>query len=220
MAKSIHPAARWSIRQVIALLRCCVPMARLQSVSVNETGGAASREKTKAFFDPDEDPLSEKAVRYGDTWLFVSFLGWVHPVDFTGDAPVPGEPWSLFTDAQRNDNWRPGGLQYMAVHEGRGWLYVAVHQGGEGSHKDAGSEVWVFDLAKRERRAIIALDTPASSVAVSHDAKPLLYTSDLAAPVVYVYDAVSGEQQRAIAGMMFTPSLLQTPLPPTRKVSQ
>ena len=192
----------------------------LQEVSVDEAGGVASREKTEAFFDPEGDPLSEKAVRYGDTWLFVSFLGWIHPVDFAGESPVPGERWSLFTDSQRSENWRPGGLQYMAVHEGRGWLYVAVHEGGDGSHKEAGSEVWVFDLAKRARRAVITLDSPASSLAVSSDDKPLLFTSDLAAPVVHVYDAVSGEKQRAIAGMMLAPSLLQTPLGRTKKVSR
>jgi methylamine dehydrogenase heavy chain len=184
----------------------------LQHVGLTASGELAGRDRTKAFFDADDDPVTEKAARHRDSWLFVSFNGWVHPVDFSSGTPVPGEQWSLFTDAERADSWRPGGLQFTAVHDGLGLFYVAVHQGGDGSHKQAGSEVWVYDLTTRKKRAAIVLDAPASSIAVSNDDKPLLYTSDLAAPVVYVYDAVSGQQQRAISGMMFTPSLIQTPL--------
>ncbi len=40
--------------------------------------------RTTQFFDPNKDPLTEKAVRRGNEWLFVSFEGMIHPVDVSG----------------------------------------------------------------------------------------------------------------------------------------
>jgi methylamine dehydrogenase heavy chain len=129
-------------------------------VEVAEDGTSATVNRTAAFFDPQKDPLTEKAVRRGDTWLFVSFEGVIHPVDVGGPAITFGETWSLLGAAERTDEWRIGGAQHLAVHEATGRLYALMHQGGVDTHKDAGTEVWVYDLATKARTATFPIPNP------------------------------------------------------------
>ena len=121
------------------------------TVALDDTGQAAHVERTEPFFDPQKDPVTEKAVRRGSEWLFVSFEGVVHPVDMSGETPRFGETWSLVGDEDRRAAWRIGGGQHLAVHAASGRLYALVHQGGADTHKEAGTEVWVYDLATRRR---------------------------------------------------------------------
>jgi methylamine dehydrogenase heavy chain len=81
-------------------------------------------------------------------------------VDVSGPQPRPGARWSLFDDADREDDWRIGGRQILAVHHATGRLWVLVHQGPPDTHKEGGSELWSYDLATRERVDRIALRTP------------------------------------------------------------
>jgi methylamine dehydrogenase heavy chain len=129
-------------------------------VELDESGREAARARTAPFFDPKADPVTEKAVRRGDEWLFVSFEGVVHPVDVSQPEPRFGETWSLLSDADRADSWRVGGVQHLAVHAATGTLYSLVHQGGVDTHKDPGTEVWLYDLARRERIGRIAVRSP------------------------------------------------------------
>ena len=99
-------------------------------------------------------------MRRGNEWLFVSFDGMVQPIDVSGDTLQPGERWPLFDDADRRDSWRIGGGQHLALHAPTGRLYALVHQGGPDTHKEAGTEVWVYDLATRKRVQRIALLNP------------------------------------------------------------
>ena len=127
------------------------------SVTVDEAGLEASKEHSAAFFRPIEDPVLDKAVRIGAKWVFVSFAGMVHAVDVSGPSLRFDEPWSLFDGAELGDSWKVGGQQPFAAHDASNRLYALVHQGGEGSHKDPGREVWVYDLASRARVQRIAL---------------------------------------------------------------
>lgn len=136
----------------------------LLTVSLDERGAEASKQRGRPFFDPESDPVTEKAVRVGDTWLFVSFAGIVHPIDVSGPTPTPGEPWSLLSDEERGDSWRVGGTQYLAVHEPSQRLYALVHRGGEHSHKHPGTELWVYDLGRHERVQRIELHNPGISI--------------------------------------------------------
>ena len=70
-------------------------------LALDESGGAPSKAKTERFFDPQADPVTEKAVRRGDEWLFVSFEGVVHAVDVSGPALRFAETWSLVDEAER-----------------------------------------------------------------------------------------------------------------------
>ena len=73
-------------------------------------------------------------------------------------------------------------MQHLALHAGTGRLYSLMHVGGEYTHKDPGTEVWVYDLAGKRRVQRIALKDPATSIAVTRDAKPLLFSIFIGAP--------------------------------------
>jgi len=128
-----------------------------------DAAGTAETTRTARFFDPQQDPITEKAVRRGDEWYFVSFDGRVHPVDVSGDTLRFAEPWPLFDDADRRAQWRIGGGQLLAIHGPSGRLYGLMHQGGPDTHKEPGTEVWVYDLATKKRVQRIPLLSPLMS---------------------------------------------------------
>jgi len=134
------------------------------SVTLDDDGHEASRTRSEPFFDPQADPVTEKAVRYGNQWLFVSFEGKVHPVDVSGPQIRFGEVWSLATDAERSERWRIGGLQHSAVHQQTGRFYALMHRGGPDTHKDPGEEVWIYDLASHRRLDRVKLVNPGLTV--------------------------------------------------------
>ncbi len=183
---------------------------RLLDIEFDQSGAERRKERTEKFFDPATDPVTEKAVRRGNTWYFYTFGGMVHALDLT-EGLTFGEPWSLLDDQARGESWLPGGLQPTAVHAASGQLYVIMHQGGPGSHKDPGGEVWVYDLATRKRLNRIVLAAPAMSVQVSQDEAPLLYTAFMGSGDLEVYDARSGEHLRTVPQVGLTPGLLITP---------
>src|SRR4030095_4027165 len=53
-------------------------------VATLDASGAASVARSARFFDPQADPLTEKAVRRGNEWLFVTFDGMVEPLGVPG----------------------------------------------------------------------------------------------------------------------------------------
>ena len=129
-------------------------------VTLDEQGREASKRRFPPFFDPRSDPVTEKAVRRGDEWLFVSFEGRVHAVDVSGPEPRFPEPWDLIGAEDRAAGWRIGGHQLLAVHGATGRLYALVHQGPPDTHKDPGKELWVYDVGERRRLQRIELHSP------------------------------------------------------------
>lgn len=181
----------------------------LMTVTLDDEGKEAERTRSDPFFDPQGDPVMEKGVRRDDVWYFVSYEGDVYEVDVSGDEPAFRESWPL-TDEEAG-GWRPGGFQLLAVHPGRNELAVLMHgQGGPGSHKNPGTEIWVYDLESRERVRRIELAAPALSINITHDAQPVLLASH-GEPVIDVYDFASGELLRTITGVGQTPLYLQVP---------
>lgn len=183
----------------------------LLTVTLNDQGEVTDKQRNEPFFDPQADWVTEKAVRFEDTWIFVSFNGNVYPVDVSAERPKPGPRWSLFSPAEREESWRPGGIQHLAVHQSGGKLYALVHQGGDGSHKDPGQDVWVYDLKSRQQVQKIKLDKLSTAIQVSKDDAPLLFSIFIGNPTLDIYDAVSGKYLRSVGEIGFTPTLLQTP---------
>lgn len=180
------------------------------AVRLDDAGTAIASERTPRLFDPERDPVTEKAVRDGDTWLFASFAGDIVPVA-TGDAgPRAGARWSLTTAREREEQWKPGGMQHLALHAGSRRLYSLMHQGGPDTHKDPGSEIWVYDLASRERMQRIALTGPLTSIAVTADDQPLLFGLFIGAPELRVFDARTGAALRTVGEIGLTPTVLVT----------
>ena len=134
------------------------------TITLDDDGREASRSRTQPFFDPKVDPVTEKAVRAGNQWLFPSFAGQLYAVDVSGPEVRPAAPWSLLSDADREQSWRIGGMQHLAVHAPTGRLYTLMHRGGPDTHKEAGEEVWVYDLGARRRVERIVLRNPGLTI--------------------------------------------------------
>lgn len=129
-------------------------------IGLDDRGAVASAERTEPFFDATRDPVTEKAVRRDDEWIFVSYDGVVHTVNVHGPSLAFGATWSLVDDTDRQASWRIGGLQHLAVHAASGRLFALMHQGPKDTHKDPGTEVWVYDLEERRRVQRIVVPSP------------------------------------------------------------
>ena len=119
------------------------------------------------------------------------------PIDLSGTEPQVGDEWSLINDEA--GGWRPGGLAVTGT-DSSGRMYVLMHpEGYEGSHKDPGVEVWVFDVETRRRVDRIALELPAISIGLTRDENPLLLATNINLEVD-VYQVSSGELLRTLSG--------------------
>lgn len=183
----------------------------LLTVTLNDKGEVTDKQRIKPFFDPQSDPVTEKAVRWGNTWIFVSFNGDVYPVDVSTGLPVPGKRWSLFSAAEREASWRPGGIQHLAVHESTNSLYALVHQGEKDTHKEPGKDVWVYDLNSHQQVRKIKLENLSTSIQVSKDDKPLMFSIFIGNSTLDIYAASSGKFLRSVDEIGFTPTIMQTP---------
>jgi len=210
------------------------------TVHLKETGELERITRSKSFFDVVADPVSEKGVRDGSTWWFTSFEGLFYQVDFGGDAPVPEGPWRLFTDDELEDGWRIGGAQHLAYHRGTKRLYAVMHKGGPGSHKDPGTEIWVYDLPTKKKVAVYAAPSlivaflgpqagfdatgllgrildfalpnmGVHSIAVTQDSQPVLFVRHADLGAVGVLDALSGAHLRDIDEAGLSGALLVVP---------
>jgi methylamine dehydrogenase heavy chain len=188
----------------------CADGALLHTV-LDDTGHASKSDRTEPLFDVDHDPLTEKGVRMGDTWYFVSFSGMVYPFKLERGSLKLQQTWSLLSATERAQNWRPGGLQQLAVHAGLNRLYAIMHQGPLETHKDPGREVWVYDLARKARIQKIAMKNNSGSIQVTRDAHPLLFSIFIESTVLDVYDATTGNLLRSVTDIGTTPTVLVTP---------
>jgi methylamine dehydrogenase heavy chain len=186
----------------------------LLTVTLDAVGHESSRAFSEVFFDPDRDPIFAQGVPMTGGYAFISFLGDVHEVDFSGAQPAIRKSWPLLAAADKAGHWRPGGMQVGAIHRRLNKLYVPMHQGGEGTHKDGGSEIWVFDMTTHQRVARWPLAAQklegVLAIQVSQDDAPLLFAatghSDLA-----VFDALTGQLRHVEKQMGQTPWLILNP---------
>jgi methylamine dehydrogenase heavy chain len=179
--------------------------------TLTDAGKARSRTRTRELFDALKDPLTEKGVRLGDTWLFASFEGTIYPLRSAGADLQLGPTWRLFTSQELAQHWRTGGLQHLALHRKSGRLFALVHRGGPETHKDSGADVWVYDLASHKKVQQITARNKLTSIQVSQDEKPLLFGCSLESNRLDVYDAAAGKYLRSVDSLGLTPSVLVTP---------
>jgi len=186
---------------------------RILTVTLDAKGHEAARTSSDQFFDPDQDPVFAQGVPLTDGYAYISFLGQVHEVDFTRAKAVARTPWSLVTGTDKG-TWRPGGIQIGAVHYALGKLFVPMHRGGEGTHKQGGSEIWVFDLKTHQRTARWVIDTKevgeVVAVQVSQDAAPIVFAATDKADVL-IFDVRTGKLQHDEKKLGQTPSLMLNP---------
>ncbi len=183
------------------------PDGSLIDVSFEPDGKATIREQ-EPFFDSENDPVFEHAVvsEKDRRAFFVSYEGTVYEAKIEDGRMRISGSWSLLSDADRAESWRPGGWQLMAYHAPSDRLFVLMHRGGRWTHKQAGEEVWVFDVNTRERLQRIPLEHHSISLSVSQDEKPLLFALSEAASLT-VIDLGSGEVKGVLEGLGDSPFL-------------
>lgn len=170
------------------------------------SGAKMSVDQTKPFFKADNDPVFDNSIVDSQTGkgIFLSYSGLIYNVTFGQGETKIETPWSLQEAAKMEPgsttplklSWLPGGREQIAFHKASGRLYVLMHMGEFWSHKEAGTELWVVDTNSRKVVARRALTTPASYVAVSQDASPMLYLGS--ATSLQMLDATSFAEKHKV----------------------
>ena len=177
----------------------------LLAVTIDDTGREVSRKRYPGFFDADHDLLHGSGFRSGNVWYFVSHHGTIHSVDVSGAEPKFLPTWKVATP-QGDKTWIPGAfMQSVAVNERLGRLYVAMQlsdlkpkYSGPAYHAQDGTEVWAFDLASKKvvQKYSVPAENPISHLAVSQDAKPLIYAGSVWSLKVVVLEEKTGKHLR------------------------
>jgi methylamine dehydrogenase heavy chain len=174
------------------------------SVQFDNAGQVIQQEKLPKFFNVDEDPLFDKPVYVDQTAYFPTFLGQIQAIDLSGATARLGSSWSLLSDGERQQNWRPGGWQIGTVNDA-GLIYILMHRDGKnGSHKSGGSEVWVFDPVTEKRVHRYELENWGVSVEVTRGNSPFLVVTN-ADMQLDIYDANNGKWLKMIGGVAAMP---------------
>jgi methylamine dehydrogenase heavy chain len=146
----------------------------LLSIRLDANGAVAGRSESKAFNPLDTDPLFTQSATLSGVRYFPSLHGRLQPVDMKGDDVKVLPDWPLVPAADAAGHWRPSGWQLIASDDQK-LLYIVMQvDAHEGTHKDPGNEVWVFNPATKARVKRLRLVRRGSSIAVTHGADPLL----------------------------------------------
>lgn len=171
----------------------------MMTFNLDAQGKESGRSTTAVFNTIDQDPLFMKTALIDGLTYFVSFQGRVQPVDLRGEKAQLAEAWSLVSDDDRKDNWRPGGWHVLSG-DTDNKLYVLMQKDGqEGTHKNGGGEVWVFDTKKKKRVQRIELATHGISIEVTQGKKPYMAVVN-ANMEVDVYDLATAKVLQTIGG--------------------
>lgn len=168
------------------------------STVLDEDGQLESQVRMSPFFDTDDTAIFERPVIIGDIAYFPSFHGLVHEIDISGDEAKYLGSWSLVTEQEKENNWRPSGL-VLNDYDDHGLMYTIFQADGhEGSQTHGGTQVWVFDVKTKQRIRVI--DTPnwAISIAVTRGENPLLIVTN-GELNLDVFNAKSGELIQTLA---------------------
>lgn len=149
----------------------------LATYTLDSNGQLVDSQYHSPFFSPMKRPVFEKPVIIDGMAYFIGFEGEVYPIDLREEQPkLVDKTWSLLSDADKG--WRPGGWQLNAADD-NGRLYILMHpKGYNGSHKDGGSELWIYDPKAQKRVAKIPLKTWGVSVMATHGKKPYVLVTN------------------------------------------
>lgn len=173
---------------------------------------ASTNTRSAAFFDAENDPVFEHPAfdKPANKLYFVTYEGNVITADLTPDEPEFAKPWSLLSNADRKNKWRPGGWMVTSYNATLNRLYVLMHRGLRWTHKQAGEEVWVYDMRTKKRVQRIKLgDAHAHTLKVTRDEKPILFTLTETANLLS-WDARTGKRRGILEGIGLSPYVLMT----------
>lgn len=164
----------------------------MTSIELDEAGAIKSTRTTAKVQDIDNQPMFSMPARIGATSWFVTYKGQLKAFDLGGiyAKALPGA-LSLGTAEGAAPEWRPGGWQVIAS-DAAGRLYVLMTPyGKEGSHKDGGTEVWVYDTAKKARVSRFPLKGVSLAIDVTREDVPHLIVARVDG-AIDVYNAADG----------------------------
>lgn len=176
-----------------------------QHIRLGPDGSEQARVRSDVFFDLQVDPLMEKGVRTPGGWVFNTFKGDVFKVSVSEDKIVTQK---LFQITDEANSWRVGGLQPLAYHTGNNLLLALMHQGGEATHKDPGTEVWYYDLTTGRRVHRLTLANLTTSIQVSQDDDARIYAGSTITSELVVYNLRTGNRTGGLTGLPL-PTILQ-----------
>jgi methylamine dehydrogenase heavy chain len=180
----------------------------LQLIQLGDNGEESNRVRSDEFFSVEDDPVFDRPVPYNGGWLMVSHEGLVYHATVDGDDIEISDSWSILSDEDVEEKWRPGGSQMKTVHEGTGLMYILMHQGEQYTHHDPGTEVWVYNLVDQRRIARIELDEEVSHLMVTQETEPKLIMPGKDRQL-HVYDATKMTLDHTIEDAGPGPSLVQ-----------
>lgn len=179
-------------------------------LSVRRDGSDFVRNRTGKFFDPDRDPLLDQATYSlkNGTVYFVSYEGIVHSATVLEDEIKINAEWSALNASDRAAGWRVGGGQPIAVSVRSGRLYLLFHQGERWTHKEAGAELWAFDLETKRRLERKVLPLPIDGLAVAGGERDHLLALSSDEATLFIYDAKSLQLLHQIEELGYGPALV------------
>lgn len=178
----------------------------MRTTHMDDDGKAKGHSETPVLFDVNADPVFEGAAMSGGIAYFPTFQGRILPMDVSGETVQAGAPWWLTDENERN--WRPGGMKPYATDAAGLGYFLMNPEGGEGTHKDGGSEVWVVDLAKQRRLARIELANWGLSLGTSGSGDNRLLAVTNADMQVDIYRIPVGEFVHTLGVAPQTPFLV------------
>ncbi len=180
----------------------------VQLIQLADDGTESKRVRSGRFFSVEDDPVFDRTARTRDGWLLVSHAGLIYDVSVDGEKISVSKPWSMVSDVERKELWRPGGFGLLAVHRSTNLAFILMHQGKVDTHHESGSELWIFDIDKHKRVMRWVLDKPWSDILVLQGERPRLiaHTDD---GELEIYDALQQRLERTIAEPGPGVSLLQ-----------
>ncbi len=171
----------------------------LQYIRLDESGAENGRLRSRIFFDVEKDAIYDYSVPTADGWLFVSMEGQVFEARLVDDDIVISEPWSIVSEKDSKDGWRIGGRQPFAYNAATGIFMTLMHKGGsQDTYKQAGTELWAFNLNTTRRGYRIELDNPSRNIALTRDDNPVALIVGTEERSVDVRQAQTGRLLRTI----------------------
>lgn len=178
---------------------------------VDIADGKSDITNTRVFHTEEELLINHPAysVRAGRL-VWPTYTGKIYQVDLTAEEAKFREPIEALTEAERADNWRPGGWQQTAYHRKSDRIYLLVDQRDQWRHKAPSRFVVVVNAATGERVKKIELGHEIDSINVSQDDDPLLYALSAGDKTLYIFNAGSGEELRKVDQLGRGPQIITT----------
>ncbi|MGZ9810805.1 amine dehydrogenase large subunit [Pseudoroseicyclus sp. H15] len=146
------------------------------TVALDDAGQTVDTTRSEMIFDPDADPIYLATDRYQGDLMFLSYNGNIYRA---ADASGTVELVTTYPMTEGTEGWLPGGYVPFTVNEANGVAFVPMHMSDEiGTHHRGSEEIWAYDI----EAGTLLYRSPAAnatSVFVTDDAEPVLYTLSL-----------------------------------------